>query len=359
MPSTNLRTHWRNSFQSGNSLTALHHRAGGKTSALILFIRGADMTTARNIFNKAISIIDELTDTGLINDAQVKEYSSRAPYLLDMWQKEMAKNGDLYKTFEIACTRKHNLLGDLNQYGIITENNGNADEYQANNARCFYLEVDGDCRVSFSEYGSPLSGKYVFNNGPETDFNETINITVPEGTTSFLPIKGILNDGGSVTMSITGDYYFRHNNRALCAYKYKSAEDVPDFKPWRRIEMPDDFKSRYQIVNEFPSWQYEESNNHRWEGNKELYVLFSYEGLIRIKYVPIPIEITSLDQTLEVDDITATSGAYYLAEHFAISDMNEDLARICRNKYRELKMESMIKNPLSATEIVDIYGVSR
>jgi hypothetical protein len=122
--------------------------------------------------------------------------------------------------------------------------------------------------------------------------------------------------------------------------------------------MPSDFKSKTQIINEFPSWQYSDNNTHKWEGANELYVLFSYEGLIRIKYIPVPKEITSLDQTLEIDDITAISGAYYLAEHFALADQNSELASMCRSKFKELKRESLLNNPLTPSEIKDVYGVS-
>jgi hypothetical protein len=313
------------------------------------------MYTGKKIFDRAVAIIDELSDTGAVSDSQVKEYKYRAPYLLDMWQKEMAKSGDLFKTFELSRTRKKNLLGDLNQYGAIVENNGESNVYQAVGANCFYFEADGDCVVTFSENGLPVSGSYTFNGGAETPFVGTINITA--GTKSFLSCKGILTTfGGNVTMTISGTYYFRHNNRALGPYKLNSALKVPDFKPWEKIDMPADFKSRTQIINEFPMWQYEESNNHRWEGNKELYVLFSYEGLIRIKYIPVPTEITSLDQVLEIDDITAQSGAYYLAEHFFRADQNDTAADRARTKFNELKKESMLKTPLSTTEIIDVYG---
>lgn len=316
------------------------------------------MTTARNIFDKAISVIDELSDNGTVNDTQVKEYKNRAPHLIDMFQKEIARNGDLFKTFEISCFRKKNLLGDLNHYGIIIENNGESQPYSAIGANCFYLETDGDCTVTFTENGAPVSGTYIFNGGAETAFAGTFSVTVPNGTTSFLPIRGVLTTSGdNVTMTISGTYYFRHNNRALSDRKCKSALDVPDFKPWVKVTMPDDFKSRTQMINEYSPWQYEEGGNHRWEGSKDLYVLFSYEGIIRIKYIPVPAEITSLDQTLEIDDISAQAGAYYLAEHFAMADMMDDLAVTCRNKYKELKKEAMFKAPLSNSEIIDVYSI--
>lgn len=308
--------------------------------------------TAQEIFDRAIVIIDELSDAGNVDPNQTKEYANKAPRLLDMWQKEMAKSGDLYKTFEISCLRKKNLLGDTIQCNPI-EFLGDKQEYPAKGANCFYFEVDGDCEVKFPG----VTGKYSFNGGDETAFNETITITVPDGTTSFLPCRGIFDTTKDATMTFDGTYYYRHIHRALCPYKYPTAAKVPDFKPWYKIDMPDDFKSRTQVVNEYPMWQYEQDTSHKWEGNKELYIHFAYEGIIRIKYIPIPAKIESLDQTIEVDDITAVSGAYYLAEHFAMADMMDEIAAKCRNKFTELKRESMLKTPLSNSEIIDVYGL--
>lgn len=316
--------------------------------------------TGNEICNMAIAIIDELSDTGTIVAAQVKEYQYRAPYLLDLWQHEMARSGDLFKTFELSCYRKKNLLGDIAQMGIIVENNAESQAYSGTGAYCFYVEADGDCTLTLTEGGTPLAGTYSFNGGAATPFTGTINITVPAGTTSFLPIRGILTaSGGNVTMTISGSYYFRHNNRALSPYKYNSALKVPDFKPWVKVTMPTDFKSRSQIISEYPNWQYQEgSSSIKWEGANELWVMFSYEGLIRIKYIPVPTKITALTQTLEIDDITATSGAYYLAEHFAMADQNSELANRCKEKFRELKIDSMIKQPLQPSEIKDVYSVT-
>lgn len=317
--------------------------------------------TGEEIFNASIAILDELSDSGTIVDSQINEYKYRAPYLLDLFQHEMAKNGDLFKTFEMSCTRKKNLLTDVTQMGLIVENNGESQTYNGIGANCFYLEVDGDCTVTMQENGVDLSGTYSFNGGEETAFTGNINITVPAGTTSFLPIRGILTaSGGNVTMTISGDYYFKHNNRALSPYKFNSALKVPDFKPWIKVTMPADFKSRSQIISETPNWQYSEGTpSVKWEGANELYVMFSYEGLIRIKYVPVPTKITDLTQALEIDEISATSGAYYLAEHFAMADQNSELAARCKEKYRELKIDSMIRQPLQPSEIKDLYGISQ
>jgi hypothetical protein len=275
-----------------------------------------------------------------------------------MFQKEVMKAGKEPKTFEVSCFRKKNLLGDLGQYGYIVENNADTQEYTAQGASCFYFEVDGDCRVTLQEDGVDLNGYYVFNNGEVTAFSGEISLSVPTGTTSFLSCKGVFTAASTtsnITMSFTGDYYYRHNNRALSPYKFATADKVPDFKPWYKINMPSDFHSRTQIIQETDPWQYSESNNHKWEGNKELFVLFSFEGIIRFKYIPVPVEITALSQSLEIDDYIAQAGAYYLAEHFALADQNDTLAARCRDKYTELKVEAMMKEPLAVSEIVDVY----
>jgi hypothetical protein len=315
--------------------------------------------TGTQIFNRAIAIINEISASGTIDQSSVAEYSARAPYLLDMFQKEVMKIAREPETFEVSCFRKKNLLGDTGQYGNIIENNNESQEYTAQGANSFYFEVDGDCTVTLQEDGVDLSGYYVFNDGDATAFTGTISISVPDGTTSFLSCKGIFTPASTtsnITMTFSGDYYYRHNNRALSSYKFASADKVPDFKPWYKIEMPSDFHSRKQIISETEPWQYAESNNHHWEG-RSLYVLFSFEGIIRIKYIPVPTEITSLTQELEIDDMAAQAGAYYLAEHFAMSDMDDELARRCKEKYRELKLETMLKEPLAVSEIIDVYDI--
>ena len=73
------------------------------------------MYTAQEIYDMSVVIMDELSDAGTIDVNATSEYRYKAPRLLDMWQKEMARSGDLFKTFEVSCMRKKNLLGDTSQ----------------------------------------------------------------------------------------------------------------------------------------------------------------------------------------------------------------------------------------------------
>lgn len=72
------------------------------------------MTTAKKIFEKAISIIDELSDAGTVSDTQVKEYKARAPYLLDMWQREIARLENIEITKEITSLDQEVQISDKN-----------------------------------------------------------------------------------------------------------------------------------------------------------------------------------------------------------------------------------------------------
>lgn len=72
------------------------------------------MYTAQEIFDNAISIIDELSDTGAISPSQVKEYSARAPYLLDMWQREIGKAENKTDLVKITSLTQELQISDEN-----------------------------------------------------------------------------------------------------------------------------------------------------------------------------------------------------------------------------------------------------
>jgi hypothetical protein len=70
--------------------------------------------TGRKIFNQAIAIIDELSDTGAVDENQVSDYLARAPYLLDLWQKEMSKVEGLDFVEDIENLEQPVMISDKN-----------------------------------------------------------------------------------------------------------------------------------------------------------------------------------------------------------------------------------------------------
>ena len=313
------------------------------------------------IFNLAIAVIDGLSDSGAVSDSDVKEYKFRAPYLLDACSKENAKNSDQFKTYEVSCYRKINNLGDLDSFDAKEYTDSDITYETDKKTNCFHFGVDAPATVYIEELiGSTwtnCNGFYIADGGVATAFVGVINAVGVN--LSFGYYKGILspkNASNHIRLRFSGNYYYRFNCRALSPYKFPTADKVPDFKAWNRIEMPTDFKNRTQVISEYPSWQYEEDAGSKWENNNELYIQFAYEGIIRVNYIPVPEKITSLTQTIACDDITVMNYVYYLAKMFALADQNTELANVCSAKYKELKQASMMKEPLTNSEIIDVYS---
>jgi hypothetical protein len=191
------------------------------------------MYTVKEVFNQAIAILDEMSDTGTIVDSQIKEYKYRAPYLLDLWQHEI-----------------------------------------------------GDSLQSIEEYKN---------------------------------------------------------------------EDADDNNKWILCSLPIDLK-RIREIMFVDSDSNISSIPYKKFGVEDIYLYFPDLGTARMLYVPIPVKITALTQTLAVNDSIATSGAYYLAEQFALADQNAELAQRCREKFN--KLQKQIPQPFNAAGIIDVYGIS-
>jgi hypothetical protein len=129
---------------------------------------------------------------------------------------------------------------------------------------------------------------------------------------------------------------------------------VPEYGEYVKYDMPTNFNSITQITEENPT----SGLYHRWENNKDLYINYAFEGVLKITYKPTPTKITALTQTLEVSESSAIAGAYYLAEHFAMADQNSELAQRCKQKYAELKSEDMRERPLFPQSITDVYNIA-
>lgn len=202
----------------------------GESSPILV----ADKYTAQDIFNMAIAIKNDLSETGAVTDDDAAEFKYRAPYLLDAWQKEMASVGALRNSID-------------------------------------YVNSDANAVGKWLKFLLPVRLK---------------------------SIKQIL---------------FLDSDSQL--------------KPIQR----------------------------RQYGKSDIYFYFTETGTVKMLYTNIPVKITSLSQVLEVDDITAVSGAYYLAEQYAAGEEETTVAAICKRKFEELKAELSKEDPPSPEEIIDVF----
>lgn len=305
------------------------------------------MYTAQQIFDLCMDLVNKRQANGVINANNTAIYKVRAPGILTLWQNENAKSGDFYNKIVIACKPIPNLFGDMSGFDIQEHGKSYPAEdliFEAlGQCTAYSFETDGQGTVYIEDY---------------TDkWNVLATINVPDAVAVFTNYKGIVTPTSGATKSrirFSGDYYYRTVNRALFSYPMP-LDKIPSYAPWIKYEMPDDFKSIDEIVEEYPERQYTRNANYKWEGRRDLYVNYYYEGKVRVVYKPVPIQITDLSQTLQIDEITSMSGAYFLAAHLQLVE-DPDSANYFLQRYQELKIENNVKKPASVEQIIDIYS---
>lgn len=306
------------------------------------------METVRSLFLKARALLDQYTEDGvLMPEADVIDMQFKAVPLADLAQKELYKIGKLYKTFEFANKSAPNLMGSYSNFDIVDFIG--TPQYYPNEtgvagAKAYYFEVDGDSTVTIEEN---QAGTWTTIATP----------TIATGLTSLTAYKGTLTPVSAtnhIRMKFNGTSHYRHCNRALYSYPYAVAK-IPIYRPWFKVSMPTDFQSRDQIIEETATRQYNNSASYKWEGWKDLYINYYFEGNVRVVYKPIPTTLTTIDSALEIDDITAQAIVYYIAARLAPFG-NKSLVNFFEQKFAELKLESTKAGPATEQQIIDMYS---
>ena len=314
--------------------------------------------TGTEIFDRAIVVLDELSDTGVVLDAQVKEYKYRAPSLLDLWQQQ---NTDLRATHDILRKPPVNLLGtryDVKEHGADDETFAAtaAAGVATSTAGAAVFTVDNQSEVYIENRvagaWANAAGYYAQDGGDETAFDGLITVAELTAPSTF---KCRMTAAGTQTrLRFSGDYQYLFSNFALFDIALPTCARVPEYGEYVKYALPDNFDRVEQILTESPA----AGLSHKWENGSDLMVNYDYEGTIKITYRPNPTKITALTQTLEISEGAAAAGVYYLAMYFAMSDQNEDLASLCRSEYQRISSKMTVKKPLKAQPIRDVYGIS-
>jgi hypothetical protein len=300
------------------------------------------MFTAQQIFDFTCDLISKRSPNGTIDAGKTASYRARSLGLLTLWQNIMSRTGNIYSTFEFDSKPIPNLISN----GFIMREHLDQDiniEVMGS-VKAHNIEVDGPGIIYVEDFTSV--------------WNTLATITVPPTVTSFTQYKALVTPTVGATKSryrLSGPTYYKVINLALYSYPVL-ADRIPDFAPMVKHKMPDDFKSMNQIVNESPIQGYVRDGDFAWEGRNILLVDHEYVGKVRVIYKPVPITITDLTQTLQVDDITSMSGAYYLASHLILIE-DPASASFFQQIFEELKIDSRRKQPAPMRKIEDVYSV--
>lgn len=305
------------------------------------------MTTARQIYEKAIALIDEINaETGQVNPDTTTDYLARTPYLINLLQTELLPYSKTFAKYEISNTPLDNMLSVT---GFETFEHTDEDyEFEATSGGCkaYHLETDGIGTIYIEDYTSSWNTL------------ATISATDSDGFTQYRGLVTPTSGASKTRIRFSGSYFYRMRNIALFNYAFSSALKIPNYAYWVRADLPNDLSYIEDVIaqgdtsyDKDPTWKIEELGN-----TKELYYCYDFEGVLKVIYKAIPTPITSMDDTLDIDDSTANMMAYGLAEAFVDVEMNDFLQKIFSNKYEEQKATAMARKPKGLEKIVDFYG---
>lgn len=300
------------------------------------------MTTAQEVFNLCMDLIDERLDSGVISESDTRSYAVKTPGILTLLQSELIKQGDIFKTHEISNYPVANLLGYISNFDIRPYEGKELIFEAKEPAKAYYFEVDNDATVYIEDF-----------NGT---WNTLATINAVPTASGFTAYKGVVTPSNGATKSrirFAGNNYYRTLNRALFGVSFA---EVPDYRPWVKKTMPDDFKSVNEIVEEYPDRQYRQDANYKWEGRRNLYINYYFVGRVRIVYRPVPAVITTLTDIMQVDDVTArTIMPNGLAAHLMLTE-NPAAASFFNQRYEELKFQASKRPPGASEMIGNVYG---
>lgn len=126
-------------------------------------------TTVQNVFDYAMSLIDERLDSGLVDPSSTAIFQKNTPYILTTLQDELIQNRDYYKTHSItkAATendggyQEYDMPSDFQTEQQIIEVNGgykNASDFKWENKKLFIPDkFAGTIKVVYYPIPAPLT----------------------------------------------------------------------------------------------------------------------------------------------------------------------------------------------------------
>lgn len=303
--------------------------------------------TIEQLFTRACSLVDSLKNDGTVDAGTTADYKARTLTLVDMAQKELLQNSDYTKIYEFNRFPVRNMLGNgftIKEYKTDTD--------------LIYDSAEGGAKAYCFESDSGNGTAYI--EDYTTGWNTLATVALNNAGTGFKQYKGSLTPTSGATKTrirFTGTYYYNTVNVALFNYAFEVGK-IPDYMPWVKYQLPTDVKSLKEVVAESQNEYYPEpAYKTEFDGNKiNLYVQFGYQGKIRVEYKPVPSAPSALTDTILVDDMTAQVISYFLAMNFVATEQNEYLTGLFRNKYEQLKIECMRRQPNGFNKIKNVYG---
>ncbi|MET3699516.1 hypothetical protein SAMN05877753_111154 [Bacillus oleivorans] len=275
---------------------------------------------------KALSLMAEYSVDGVpIPDGENADYLNRMNRFADMAQKELATIKKIHASYPIAHNPIKPQQGLLKGFDLIQYLPGTDIIDQYPGSKAYYFEVDGVADVYIEENVAGVWTPLV-----------TINNTTKGVFTAYKGLINASNPNNMIRLRFSGPYVYNLRNKALFAYSFPTADDVPIYRPYIRYEMPADFMELNKVIHETDPRAYKELVEYYWEGKRTFVLNYYLNGSFLIQYYRYP---TTIDSTtpdtyeFEVDTEAQEAIPYYMASK-AIFDENQTMATQLLNEYQ-------------------------
>lgn len=208
-------------------------------------------------------------------------------------------------------------------------------------ARAFYFEVDGVADVHIEQM-TPTGW-------------EVVKLVITDESAGFDAYKDLLTCTNTTRIRFSGGYAYNIKNVCLYECDFYSAEKVPDYAPWVRHQMPEDFFElsgsgipKFNVRGEFIN-----TNEYKWLG-EDLLLERGKVGEYMVEYYRYPRSIdekspdsTALDNAPEVQ----VAIPYYVASKLLYQD-NPYVGQLLYNEF-ELKLSRMSEAPKTDVGVIE------
>lgn len=280
--------------------------------------------------DKAIKLINEWSNKGaLTTAAKNADYLLRFPDAAQAAQVEIASVKKIHAVYNFShkpINPQGGLLSGFDEVQfLLTDNTATTGV----GSKSYYFEVDRQCTVYIEEETT-------------TDVWTILStITVPNTVTTFTAYKGLITPSdtdNNVRIRFSGLYPYTIRNRALWAYTFETAEDVPDYRPYVKHALPASAMEIKKIIRETDVRQYGIQTDYFVEGKTTVVVNYYLSGSFRVEYFQYPTTIDSTtddDFDFELDQEAQELIPYYMAASVLMDDKETRSFGIIRlNEYQ-------------------------
>lgn len=298
-------------------------------------------------FQKALSLMAEYSTDGVLTpEGDNADYLLRMPRFADSAQKELATVKKIPATYTFSQNPIPNQLPIL--YAMAIKQHLNTDIIeQAVGSRAYYFEVDNIATIYIEECI----------NGSWTVLNSINNTTKGQ----YTPYKGLVspvNPNNQVRLRFGGQYLYNTRNRALYAYTFPTADDIPVYQRYVEYDMPADFYKLKKVMLTADPISYGPTNDYFWKNKRTLKANYFLSGEFEVHYFRYPTTITtdtSDSYEFEVDTDAQELIPLYIASK-CIMDENQTLGLQLLNEF-QVRL-AMLDSGVEAepATIKDVYG---